>query len=590
MRQLKRLVPVAGLGAVLAGWALVSGCGEDLVLEVTVPTSDVRADGTTPAEILVTATQGSAIVEGTVTISSSLGAFEPIEDPSVPPSDYPAEGSLNAGEFRARLYSAQPGEATLNVRFVREMPDGTVVPPVIKKATIRFGSGGAGEIASLEFVSATPNVIQLRGSGGTETSQIVFRAKDKSGGAAPAGLKVKFSLGSELGGASVEPTEAETENGGEVRTVLKAGNALGTVVVKASAGPATAESERITIAGRAPNHRNFTFSCEASSIHNDDGVPMSCTAIVADRNSQQAPNVQVTFMTEGGSVARVKNTDEEGMATVTFLTGDPRPADVSVATSYSMVPGFLQNEEDNFVEPSWNCGTGVCNVRDGLNTIIAVTNGEEAWTDTNQNGVWDEGEDFVDLPEPYVDVNDNGKFDPSHPIEKDLYIDANQNGQWDDANGKWDGATLIWKEFKFVWTGPGYSKSHSGFYDATTNQKLTSGVSIPLHGSVRVKFAMLDNNLNMPSTRDGDSISCSCIGGACEILNGHGGTIAIHNRTHGRRFFELFLGNTNEPGCENDGTCRTVNGTISCVGNFSHSSEGGATQISIEHPVTSRGN
>jgi len=46
-------------------------------------------------------------------------------------------------------------------------------------------------------------------------------------------------------------------------------------------------------------------------------------------------------------------------------------------------------------------------------TIVAYTIGEESFTDTNGNGIFDDadGSTFVDLEEPYVDSNENGMYD-----------------------------------------------------------------------------------------------------------------------------------------------------------------------------------
>jgi hypothetical protein len=143
------------------------------------------------------------------------------------------------------------------------------------------------------------------------------------------------------------------------------------------------------------------------------------------------------------------------------------------------------------------------NPRDGFVTVIAVTTGEEefddddgngdfspsdayrvprddlktgnakctaqlgsgneevcSWMNFNSNtlacsGSWDyynpltfhKSESFVDLSEPFVDMNDNGVWDAGEP-----FFDTNQNGVWDSGNGLWDNNTNIWTEGYQLWT------------------------------------------------------------------------------------------------------------------------------------------
>jgi len=51
-------------------------------------------------------------------------------------------------------------------------------------------------------------------------------------------------------------------------------------------------------------------------------------------------------------------------------------------------------------------------------TIVAYTVGEESFTDTNGNGIFDDddGSAFIDLEEPYVDANENGIYDYGEDI------------------------------------------------------------------------------------------------------------------------------------------------------------------------------
>jgi hypothetical protein len=88
-----------------------------------------------------------------------------------------------------------------------------------------------------------------------------------------------------------------------------------------------------------------------------------------------------------------------------------------------------------------------------------VVRGEEAFVDSNGNGVYDLGEPFTDAPsEPFIDANDNGVWDPG-----EFYVDTNGNGVFDGPNLVWDGpgcpqagcntSPTIWISMNILFTG-----------------------------------------------------------------------------------------------------------------------------------------
>jgi len=151
--------------------------------------------------------------------------------------------------------------------------------------------------------------------------------------------------------------------------------------------------------------------------------------------------------------------------------------------------------------------TTIRNPRDGWVTIMAVTQGEEAFSDTNGNGVYDAGEQFIDTngepfldaddsgvynpPETFLDLNQNGIFDMGEP-----FTDANANGRydygdpffidvdhdtiWDAPNGVWDSSTLIWEQIKLVFSGElSYDdETTTGFAPFNTAPQTTSRIEI----------------------------------------------------------------------------------------------------------------
>lgn len=220
--------------------------------------------------------------------------------------------------------------------------------------------------------------------------------------------------------------------------------------------------------GLPPNYNNFTFSCESRVIQGMDtvGLPLKCFAIVADRSSRKIAGAKVTFITEAGAIDGTKFTTDQGEAVTTLTTGNPMPLDVSpdsVAYREMQGPGRLFPWSVVKGEPSYVVGTTTYNPRDGIVTIVAATEGEEAWVDTNSNGRWDPSvgsdpqEPFSDLPEPFIDKNDNLVRDSNEE-----FIDVNGNQAWDRPNGKWDSKTTIWQQFLVIWTAGIWAANPNG--------------------------------------------------------------------------------------------------------------------------------
>ncbi|HEX8536402.1 MAG TPA: hypothetical protein VF664_02985, partial [Cystobacter sp.] len=348
--------------------------------------------------------------------------------------------------------------------------------------------------ATLEFVDQSPAQPRLG-----EITTLRFRAID-SRGLPQAGVQISFEIQPPVPGVELNPTVAATDvsNGIASTQVVAKGGRVSSVVVTARVGDKSAVSPAVTFAGSNSTSRQFTFQCGSLSgvgsggVHAinayDDtrhliaGVKLDCIAHVADRNGDGIAGAQVSFLTEAGTIgpSSVSVTDVVGNAKVLYKTSLPLPDDVAPGT-FSWNPTNDLTHTGEYLVPLWMHpyewvedpiknfgaeGTGVeprrqdpirkdakgafltNNPRDNLVSMIAVTSGEEAFDDRNNNGTWDQGEPFVDLTEPFVDNNDNGTWDAG-----ERYVDANGNGQWDGKNGTFDPVTLIWVQERILWTG-----------------------------------------------------------------------------------------------------------------------------------------
>jgi hypothetical protein len=168
-------------------------------------------------------------------------------------------------------------------------------------------------------------------------------------------------------------------------------------------------------------------------------------------------NTAVSFFTNGGVVAAQGITDELGNAFSDIKTGPPTPRVGSTPD------------------------TDLSDPRTGLVTVIAVTQGEETFIDSNGNGLFDGPAEFaptdpeIDTTEPFIDqvtlcdgrafpaacpadpinppsLSGDGSFDPNNRFE--LFIDGNGNRVWDLSNGVWDANKPIFASTTVLFSGP----------------------------------------------------------------------------------------------------------------------------------------
>jgi hypothetical protein len=343
--------------------------------------------------------------------------------------------------------------------------------------------------ATLEFVDQSPLQPKLG-----EITTLRFRAIDSRGQPQP-GVRIVFETQAPVSGVEINPPEATTDVGTGIAStqVIAKGGRVSSVVVIARVEDLMVTSPAVTFAGSSSNSRQFTFQCGSiagdgsggvhaigaydETRHLIAGVKVNCIAHVADRNGDGIAGAQVSFLTEAGTIgpSATSVTDVVGNAEVVYKTSLPMPDDVPPGT-FSWTPLNDETHTGEYIAPLWmhpfmwqdDPIAGYLkeptlqeprrqdpirpgkenNPRDNLASMIAVTTGEEAFDDNNNNGVRDAEEPYVDLTEPFVDNNDNGTWDL-----KERYVDANGNGKWDGKNGKYDTITLIWVQERLLWTG-----------------------------------------------------------------------------------------------------------------------------------------
>lgn len=417
------------------------------------PSSGLSALGTATVSATVRDSAGAAVADGTTvsfTVSNSaLG--------SITPTATTVSGVANA------TFTADNTAGTVGITVTT----GTGVDAISASGSITIIGA---DLGSIQFTSATPTVIGVKGSGQAESAVVIFTVRDKNGQLAPDGTSVTFSIAGPNGGESINPTTASTV-GGVAQTTLQSGSVPGPVNFTATVTTATgailkSSPTPVSIGGGVPSATHFNL---ATTRFNLPGLVTSnsqatITAFIADRygNFNVLTGTSISFYAEAGAIDRSDQTDATGIASVSFRTQAPMPADVGISASeVTMI---------NAVNAAY--GLAIANdgsdphPRDGWVTVLATVQGEEAFNDANANGVYDTGESFTDLGEPFVDKNNDGCWNSgttrncngvvsasTDPFE--VFIDTNGNGVYDPPNGVWDGpgcAGASCQTVKTIWT------------------------------------------------------------------------------------------------------------------------------------------
>jgi hypothetical protein len=359
-------------------------------------------------------------------------------------------------------------------------------------------------VGSIQFVTASPLNIGLKGTGLAETSDVTFKVVDQSGNARP-GAQVSFALSTSVGGislASYDPNNLPTSaSDGTVHVTVSSGTQHTSVrVIASTASPAlstqsglltvttglpTADAFDISVGAPTypPNTTPSPFACPNVEAYNTDGVTVPITARLADRYHNPAPDgTAVAFTTAGGHIAGSCQTPsatgaEDGTCSAIWTSAAPRPLTTGSPPSK----------------------------RNGRSVILATAIGEESFVDGNGNGYFDNNESFTDLGEPYRDDNENGAYDTG----VEYFLDFNNSHQYDGPDGVFNGITCttgangtcttnslaIGAQNLIIMSTSGANitapASQSGFTGTTQ-----SGLSIAATSSGTIQFAVADGNGN----------------------------------------------------------------------------------------------
>ena len=298
----------------------------------------------------------------------------------------------------------------------------------------------ADTIQTVSFIDAIPTLVNLKGTGGGETSIVRFRVLGGTG-APMKDVDIDFSLSTSVGGLSLTNTTTKTDKAGYAITTVQAGAVATTVRVtgKARGTEISTQSNQLIVSTGIPDQDSMSLSATQPvpiGAWNYDGIESQVTIRMADAFNNPPPDgTAVTFTTEGGAIVSGCPT-EAGACTVRWVSQAPKPTRNSANNSVERILCV-----DALGDPV--ADSGACALeRAGRVTVLATAIGNESFIDSNGNGYYDKGIDV------FRSFNDGGNCDANVPPSSaktpsnsgiipcddlvEAYIDKNENQMRDN--------------------------------------------------------------------------------------------------------------------------------------------------------------
>jgi hypothetical protein len=317
--------------------------------------------------------------------------------------NYVANGCAGSDEITATLLSTS-GTATGTITVAEQTADfvgWVTTSPINDNGSSLIALKGTGSANRSEKATVSFQVCRVTPTDDTPCSPI-------------SGTSVNFALSNSLGGIMLENASGTTDSNGEVKAIVQSGNVSTSVFVTATIESGAGNtSNDIVVSTGLPDQNSISLSASVLNVDGAldfDGRTADLTVRLADKfNNPVADGTSAVFTTEYGSIDTSCVT-VNGACTVTWTSQNPR------------LPVFNQDLVRDIGDPDYKClshnGTfGACPddlgpIRGLRTTILVTVVGEEYFVDSNGNGLYDRGEPFDNLPEAFVDHNEDGVYTP----------------------------------------------------------------------------------------------------------------------------------------------------------------------------------
>jgi hypothetical protein len=356
---------------------------------------------------------------------------------------YTANGCGGNDEITAILVSsgaAATGTITVAPLEANVIAFASVIPASSSIALKGTGTANRPEAATVSFLVTAGDV--TNGSAGTPLP----------------GIEVRFALSTDVGDLSLTDTSGITDANGLVKTTVESGFVATSVTVTATIqtdtgedGPSTISSA-IVISSGLPSQNSISLQVVQGQPVNIQGAlefngrPTQLEVRLSDEFNNPVPDgTSAVFRTEYGTIAASCQT-VDGACVVTWTSSNPRlPVSNQnlVQTTSIDNTGYKCRSHTGDYGP---CPDDLGAIRGLRSTILVTAMGNEFFVDANGNGLYDEGEDFENLPEPFLDKNEDGAYTPvvgpkcpSPPSSaanctaagaEETFVDTNNDGEY----------------------------------------------------------------------------------------------------------------------------------------------------------------
>jgi hypothetical protein len=386
---------------------------------------NISAGGTTALSLTVVDQNDSLYISAPVTVTFSSPCIASGQAEILPNNSSTPEttittttGSINATYVANGCVGSDTIDATATVNGQSLLATGAV--------TVLAASAG-----SIQFVSATPTTIGLKGTGASpgETSVVVFKVLSSTGSPEP-GQTVNFTINTSVGGLSFSPATATSAADGTVQTVVSSGTVhtsvrvTATVPASGSTPAITAQSSQLTITSGLPTSNGFglavgpatypstvgkvDFACPNIEAWSVLGVTVPYTVVLNDRYNNPVPDgTAVSFTTNASTIAG------SCFTTSTLGNGGQGTAAASCSalwTSGTSPPYTLAANSETDNSSTTLVQDALDRYASGRGQVLAYAEGEESFTDLSGTGYYQVGDPFVELSEPFLDQNESGAF------------------------------------------------------------------------------------------------------------------------------------------------------------------------------------
>lgn len=212
----------------------------------------------------------------------------------------------------------------------------------------------SGPAASIYLSAQSVNSIGVKESGSPETIKLTFQVVDSSGNSintSNAAL-VKFSfLSRPNGGEFLNPSFATTNSSGKADVIITSGTIAGVVQIKAEIDlgikKITSLPVSFAIHGGLPDLTHFGLGPQLLNFagYNILGLANQITAYLGDKYGNPVrTGTTVYFTTTGGLIVGSAKTNDNGAASVTLYSNEPRPAHPIYGVGFGTVTASTADE------------------------------------------------------------------------------------------------------------------------------------------------------------------------------------------------------------------------------------------------------